>query len=121
MSFTCNSVINLFRRNLYTLKENSILAFSLLVFTVLEQMTIKLCEILSETYEPDVLFTIWWSVHLLDKIIFINFKNIYVFISASREFPEFLGHYGKPFPGKMKPRTPSFTVKRGKKSKKNIK
>ena len=101
------------RRNLYTLKENTILAFSLLVFTVLEQMTIKLLEKLSKTYGPDVLFAIWWSVHLFDKIIFINFKNIYILLTATREFPEFLGHYGKPFPGKMEPRSPSFIVKRG--------
>ena len=103
----------IFRRNLYTLKENTVLALCLVTFCLSEHMTIKLCELLSSSYEPDFLFKIWSSVHLFGQIFFIIFKNIYVLVTATKEFPEFLGHYGKPFPGRMKPRLPKIILRKG--------
>ena len=89
------------------------LGFGFMFYGVFEQMTIKMLEQLSVSYEPDVLFTIWWSLHLLEKITVFIIKNIYVLYSANQYFPEFFGHNGKSFPGKSKPRRTSFIARRG--------
>ena len=87
--------MHIFRRNLYTLKENTFLAFSLLLYGFLEQTSLKILESLSASYEPDQLFTIWWTSHLVIPIVFILFKNCYVLFSAFHEYPEFFGYQGK--------------------------
>ena len=86
------------------MKENAIIAFGILFYLMLEQVLIKCLELISNSYEPDELFHIWWSVHLIEKIIFFVIKNIYVLYSAVKEFPEFTGNFGKSYPGKQSPR-----------------
>ena len=84
-----------FRRNLYTLKENTLLAFSFVYYGFFEQISLKVLEGLSVSFEPDLLFTIWWISHLVDKLVFFILKNCYVLFSALHEYPEFFGYQGK--------------------------
>ena len=98
---------------MYTLPENAVLGFGFMFYGVLEQITIKILEQLLISYEPKVLFTIWWSFHLLEHILVFIVKNIYVLYIAKQEFPEFHGHNGKPFPGQTQPKCTPVVAKRG--------
>ena len=81
----------IFRRNLHTLREHAAISLSLLLYIISEQITIKVLESMSHIYGPDVLFSIWWGLHLADKIAYFILKNLYIIYSAHKDFPEFCG------------------------------
>ena len=96
--------ISTYRRNLMTLAEQTKLELSLCLYIILDQILNIFLEIYSTHLSPATVFKIWWISHLWEKMIFICLKNIWIYSSASQEYPEFNGYQGKVFPGEKNPR-----------------
>ena len=108
MELKCN-----LRRNLYTLREHVTISFSLLLYVIVDQVNNKILELMSHNHGPDVLFSIWWGLHLLEKIVYFIVKNLYVIYSAHKNYPEFSGYIERKSSDQPKPRPINFVLSRG--------
>ena len=97
--------ITKYRRNLYTLRSQSFILLTFLVYDNADQILNAFLETFSQNLGPYYIFCIWWTSHLVEKIVYSFVKNSWLIYSANRNFPEFCGYFAKPFPGKEKPRS----------------
>ena len=94
-----------FRRNLLTMKEHTFISCCLLFYCGSDQMLMKIIESIHESTSVKDVFKLWWTTHLIEKILVFPFKNVLILVSA-RNFPEFHGYFGQIFPEQEKPKWP---------------
>ena len=107
MNYSKKFKILKYQRNLLSMKSQSIIALSIVFGIIADQCSNLFIEINHEYLGPVLSFRIWWTHHLLQMIMYFVVKNVWIFISAKKYYPEFSGYYGKPFPGTESPRISS--------------
>lgn len=93
-----------YRRNLYTLKSQSFILLTFLAYDNADQILNAFLETFSSSLGPYYIFCIWWTCHLVEKVVYSFVKNSWLIYSASNYYPEFSGYFAKSYPGKDGPR-----------------
>ena len=95
-----------YKRNLLSMKSQSVIALSMVLGLLADQFSNFLIERYYNTLGPVVSFKIWWTHHLIQILMYFLVKNTWLLMSATKYYPEFSGYFAKSFPGTEPPRTP---------------
>ena len=87
------------------MKSHLVIAVAILLYISIEQMLNLFIESYYDVLGAEGAFKVWWTWHLVEKFIFFFVKNVILFFDAKRNFPEFSGNFGSPFPGQEPPRS----------------
>ena len=99
--------ITKFNRNLLTFKEHTIFVVIIWAYIVFEQLILNnIIEHNYETLGERNVFRIWWTWHLVEKIVFFFVKNVYIIVNAGQNFSDYQGLVAKVYPGTEKPKQP---------------
>ena len=104
LNFSKKSLILSFRRNIITMKTQTILTVSILLYLIYDQLVSKFNESFNSLIGPENAFKVWWTSRLIEKIVFIFVKNSFLLYQSYEQFPELFGLQGRQFPDQEKPR-----------------
>ena len=88
-----------YRRNLLTIRSHALMSISILSYISIEQMLNKVLEIFYEDLAVKNVFAVWWTWHLMEKIVWFFLKHIFIIWEVKTTFPAFDGHFGEVYPG----------------------
>ena len=97
--------ISKYRRHLYSLTSQTVIATSICLGIIIEQVLNVLIELNYEYLGPDGAFIAWWALKMLENILFFVVKNIWLLYIIVVKHPEVCEYEGRQFPAQERPRT----------------
>ena len=104
LKYTKKFKILSFRRNLIDLRSHSLLQIMILSYFCFDQLINNgFNEIFSPSLGSRGVFIVWWTIHLVEKIVFIFLKNIFILSDSYSKFPALFGYFENVFPDQPAP------------------
>ena len=93
-----------YRRHLYTLTSQTVIATSIVFGIIFDQILNVLIELNYEYLGPDGAFKVWWYWKMVENILFFVVKNLWLIYIIMIKHPEVCKYEEKQYPDQEKPR-----------------